>query len=103
MQSRVRKLAGKRIIDSHVTLQNWAVDQPEIPKVKFVDPAYSSAVCAFFLKASRFERLGSIGGYFLWWKLFSGKTVIRYCGQVNSRFIVLSYLIYGQPSADLFN
>ena len=41
----LRKLAGKRIIDSHMTLQNWAMDQPEIPAVKFVDPAYSSAVC----------------------------------------------------------
>jgi hypothetical protein len=60
-------------------------------------------VPTFFLKASRFERLRSIGGYFLWWKLFSGKTVIRGCGQVDSSFIVLGYLIYGQPSADFFN
>ena len=40
----LRTLGGSRIIDSPQTLQRWAM-QSEIPRIRFVDSSYSSAVC----------------------------------------------------------
>lgn len=45
LSKQLRELGGRRIIDSVQTLQKWVLKQPELPKIRFVDPLWSSAVC----------------------------------------------------------
>ena len=40
----LRKYGGNRLVDNANSLQEWAVDQPEMPRYEFVEPGRSTAV-----------------------------------------------------------